>query len=156
APLSNIFGQERSDHAVFADQGVPVLFFSDATGGCYHTPGDDPGVVHFGKILRSAWMGSRFVRELADGAGRPRFAEPGLPLFPDAVALRDLLRRASCELPESGLGPSDVATFESSLATLEAIVARGESGFGGNDPVTVAQTALSLVNLMSGLPCQRN
>ncbi|MFM7140664.1 MAG: M28 family peptidase, partial [Alphaproteobacteria bacterium] len=101
APLSNIFGQERSDHAVFADQGVPVLFFSDATGGCYHSPGDDPGIVHFGKILRSAWMGSRFVRDLADGAGRPRFSEPGLPLYPDAVALRDLLRRASCELPES-------------------------------------------------------
>ena len=101
-------------------------------------------------------MGARFVQELADGAGRPRYARPGLPVWSDAVALRDLLRRASCELPESGLGPSDVATFEAALASLEEIVARGESGFGGDDPVVVAQTALSLVNLMSGLPCQRN
>ena len=156
APLSNIFGQERSDHAVFANRGVPVLFFSDATGGCYHSPGDDAEIVHDAKVLRSAWMGTRFVRELSDGEGRPRYSAPALPLYRDAVSLRDLVRRASCELGESGLGPQEVATYESALASLDAIVARGESGFSGDDAVAVAQTALGLVNMLSGLPCQRN
>jgi len=156
APLSNIFGQERSDHAVFANKGVPVLFFSDATGGCYHTTGDDVAIVHDAKILRSAWMGTRFVRELADGEGRPRYSAPALPLYRDAVSLRDLVRRASCELGESGLGPQDVATYENALASLDAIVARGESAFSGDDAVAVAQTALGLVNMLSDLPCQRN
>ena len=156
APLSNIFGQERSDHAVFANKGVPLLFFSDATGGCYHTPGDDESIVHDTKVLRSAWMAARFVQELADGEGRPRFSAPGLPLFRDAVSLRDLIRRASCELGESGLGPQEVATYESAAASLDAIVARGEGAFSGDDSVAVAQTALGLVNLLSELPCQRN
>jgi len=156
APLSNIFGQERSDHAVFANRGVPVLFFSDATGGCYHSPDDDAEIVHDAKILRSAWMGTRFVRELADGDTRPRYSAPALPLYRDAVSLRDLVRRASCELGESGLGPQEVATYESALASLDAIVARGEDAFSGDDAVAVAQTALGLVNMLSGLPCQRN
>src|SRR5438309_596742 len=36
-PLSYIFGQLRSDYANFVARQVPTVFFSDATGGCYHT-----------------------------------------------------------------------------------------------------------------------
>lgn len=156
APLSNLFGQGRSDHEVFAGRGIPVLFFSDATGGCYHTPGDDESTVHYGKVLRSAWMGTRIVQALADGPTRPAFTRPGLPLFSDAVALRDLLRRSLCETGESGVGAAELAAVEQALATLDGIAAHGEEAFGGQDPVVVAQTALSMVELLTSLPCQRN
>ena len=48
--LSLLFGQGRSDHAVLVSAGVPSVFFSDATSGCYHTVEDDIDVVDFAKL----------------------------------------------------------------------------------------------------------
>ena len=48
--LSVVFGQGRSDHVNFVSAGVPTVFFSDATGPCYHTDSDDLAVVDYGKL----------------------------------------------------------------------------------------------------------
>ena len=50
ASSASIFGQGRSDHVNFINVGVPTVFFSDATGPCYHTDSDDVAVVDFDKL----------------------------------------------------------------------------------------------------------
>ena len=59
--LSVVFGQGRSDHVNFINVGVPTVFFSDATGPCYHTDSDDDAVyvvaVHDGRSASSATTG---------------------------------------------------------------------------------------------------
>jgi hypothetical protein len=154
-PLSNVFGQGRSDHVNFVNGRVPVLFFSDTTSGCYHTPGDDLDTVHFGKALRTAWIALRVVLDLANGPTRPTFRNPRvLPGYEDTVALRDTLATGLCEAEASGLTPDDVMQVESWLATLEPIVAAGS--ITQPQQGVVAEIALGAVELLESLPCQRN
>jgi len=42
---STVFGESRSDYKNFVDHRVPTVFFSDSTGPCYHTTGDDLSIV---------------------------------------------------------------------------------------------------------------
>src|SRR3954454_6163869 len=65
ADLSLLFGQGRSDHATFADAGVPVVFFSDATSGGYHTSQDDMEHLDAGKLAREIDLGETVAREVA-------------------------------------------------------------------------------------------
>ena len=53
--LSAVFGQFRSDYTNFIVSGVPTVFFSDSTGPCYHTTGDEVEIVPVGKHLER-WM----------------------------------------------------------------------------------------------------
>src|SRR6185503_8364029 len=71
--LSALFGQNRSDYVAFMNARVPIIFFSDTTGGCYHTPGDDLANAQIGKALRTAWAAFRLSVALANGASRPAF-----------------------------------------------------------------------------------
>jgi len=64
-PLSLSLGLSRSDHSSFADVNVPLVFFSDATGGCYHTNGDEVGVVDFGKLEKEGQIGLKLTLDLA-------------------------------------------------------------------------------------------
>lgn len=155
--LGAIFGQGRSDYAPFLGARIPILFFSDTTGGCYHTPGDDVGILHLGKAVRTAWLTLRLVRALADAPGRPAFREPSPPLgFDDAATLRTTFARGLCSAAESGVSAAQEAEIRGWIAELDAILARGPAAFGNEDIVTVGQTALDAVALLTSLPCQRN
>ena len=48
--VSAIFGQSRSDYVNFTWAGIPTVFFTDATGPCYHTAQDEVDVVDFWKL----------------------------------------------------------------------------------------------------------
>src|SRR5690606_7570774 len=48
--VSAIFGQGRSDYIHFLNARVPIVFFGDSSGPCYHEPGDDPEIVDIGKL----------------------------------------------------------------------------------------------------------
>jgi hypothetical protein len=155
--FSNLFGQDRSDHATFVRRGVPSLFVSDTTGGCYHTPGDDVGVVHVGKALRQTWLAFRLVHALADAPARPSFAAPRpLPGYADAAVLRDTLASGLCEAAGSGLDAGDVATVEGWIAALDAIDAAGPATFTPAKAITIGLTALDAIDLLTSLPCQPN
>jgi cysteine-rich repeat protein len=155
--LSAIFGQGRSDYAPFLAASVPVLFFSDTTGGCYHTPGDDLATVHVGKALRTAWIAFRLVTALADADARPAFtAEQPIPTFADAVTLEAALVRGLCNAAASGLAPADIARVEGWVAQLEAIVSAGPGAFRPPDAVAVGFLALDAISLLTSLPCQAN
>ena len=77
-PLSLVFGQGRSDYVAFEQVGVPTVFFSDSTGGCYHTTSDDVDIVDFGKHEKQARIGYYVTSGLIDGDERPTFTS-GLP-----------------------------------------------------------------------------
>jgi hypothetical protein len=152
-----IFGQGRSDYAPFLAARVPILFFSDTTGGCYHTPGDDAAIVHVGKAVRTAWLVLRVVRALTEGLERPAFRDP-LPLvtYADAVTLRAIFERSLCEAAASGLQPDDEAQVRAWIGELDAVLARGPAAFSDVDLAAVGQMAVTAVSILTSLPCQRN
>ena len=76
--LSVVFGQGRSDHVSFIANGVPSVFFTDATNACYHTAQDDLDRCRF----RQTGPAGRH----RDGpAGRPRFDGHTSPTFDPAA-----------------------------------------------------------------------
>ena len=83
--LSSIFGQNRSDYVSFLAKQVPSVFFTDATGPCYHTNDDEIGIVDFDKLDQQIAIALRVTRELAGTDDPPEFT-PG-------YAARDLRRR---------------------------------------------------------------
>jgi peptidase M28-like protein len=152
--LSHVFGQGRSDYANFANGGVPIVFFTDATGACYHTAGDEVREVDFRKLAQQSGVAFRTVVALAEADAAPAFVAPGDPLvaFEDAVALRDVLARA---IPaDLGLFPPDVQTLlTANLATLETLVTEGAGAFEEADGGVVLLRAANVLNQLTALDC---
>jgi len=63
--FSHIFGQGRSDYVNFTNHSVPVVFFSDATGPCYHTNQDETAIVDFGKLDEQSGIALELTSDLA-------------------------------------------------------------------------------------------
>src|SRR5262249_24220588 len=103
--LGYIFGQLRSDYANFVAHQVPTVFFSDATGSCYHTTGDDVGIVDFGKLRAQSRTAFRLVTALADTTTPPGFSPPvaTLATYDDAVVVSRLVDMGAAD---AGLFPS--------------------------------------------------
>ena len=98
--LSVVFGQGRSDHVNFINVGVPTVFFSDATGPCYHTDSDDDAVVDYGKLNAQIGILQRTVQTLANTNTLPTFTPTGTPLatYADALVLRDAIDALQVDL----------------------------------------------------------
>jgi hypothetical protein len=151
-PVSLVFGQERSDYVAFTEAGVPAVFFGDSTGGCYHTAGDEVGVVDFGKLERQARIGYYMARGLIESDARPAFV-PDLPVatFDDAVEIRDVFARG---LTDVGLfAPDDQARLLDFQSALEELVADGEAEFGFDDLGPLLVGTASAVGLLPTLAC---
>ncbi|MBL9078042.1 MAG: M28 family peptidase [Planctomycetes bacterium] len=67
----------RSDHANFAQKGVPVAFFFTGLHRDYHQPSDTPDKIHYEKLLRVARYVYDIAFTLAQQPGRPQI-DPGL------------------------------------------------------------------------------
>ena len=111
-PVSFIFGQLRSDYANFVLRGrVPTVFFSDSTGGCYHTTGDTFDVVDTRKLAIQSRIGFRLTAALAETDAPPPFRDPNpaLATYADAVNVN---RVFSLSLPDQALfAPADQAAL---------------------------------------------
>ena len=151
--LSYIFGQGRSDYVNFVNAGVPSVFFSDSTGGCYHTSGDDVDVVDFGKLETQSDIGLALTRALAETASPPPFAgpQPGLATYDDAVVIDDAVDMATADL---GLfSPADQATILGIQSDLDAIVAAGPGSFDSAAVTTLLVDTVDLVSLLTNVDC---
>jgi hypothetical protein len=154
AMLSAIFGQLRSDYASFLGVQVPSIYFTDATGPCYHTAQDEVDVVDFAKLRRQIRTGLAVARRLASSPARPVFA-PGAPLatYADAVAITRVVERALPDLRR--FSDSDQQTGLAILAELERIVAAGPAAFGPDDVGTLLGDAATLVvEIVPQGPCE--
>ena len=154
-PFSYIFGQLRSDYANFVNAGVPTVFFSDSTGGCYHTSGDDVRVVNFPKLAQQTAIAFRTVVALAEASAPPVFTppNPNLAVFEDAVSLQQALAPAvAADL--ALFGSDDQATITSYKAQVDQIVADGPSQFDTTDVGTILTAAINLIGVLTRGGCK--
>lgn len=150
--VSSIFGQNRSDYINFINSGVPTVFFSDSTGPCYHTTGDDFSVVDFGKLYQQINIASDLTTQLASGALTPAFnGSAPLATFEDAVSIDAVLQLALTDLAR--FTPAQQATVQGAANAIAAIVAAGSANFDGNDINTLLANSVSLVSLLASGEC---
>jgi hypothetical protein len=146
--VSAIFGQYRSDYTRFMGVQVPVVFFSDSTGPCYHTVDDEVGVVDFGKLDRQVTMSVALTRALGNGDGRPTW-NAGAPLasFDDVVAIEAVVSRS---LPDAGsLPPSAQADLAAAHDLLLGLIADGPGAFDSNDYSGLFNAVLDLSEILT-------
>jgi hypothetical protein len=142
--LSSIFGQNRSDYVSFLAKQVPSVFFTDATGPCYHTNDDEIGVVDFGKLEQQIGIALSVTRQLANTSDPPAFA-PNTPLvtYADAVVLQratELIWR-----DRDRFSAQDQDTLNTIRTDLTNIVLDGRAAFGSDDVSTVLGHAATVV-----------
>ena len=149
--LSVIFGQGRSDHATFVDAHVPAVFFTDATGPCYHTAQDEIGIVDFWKLRFEAKSGLDTVTGLIDG-DRPTFVgSTPLATFADAVVIAQLMNTGAVDLGR--FSAAQQAVLVQFRDDLNAIVAAGADNFGPDDVNTILIGAANLVSILATGTC---
>jgi hypothetical protein len=142
--LSSIFGQNRSDYVSFLAKQVPSVFFTDATGPCYHTSDDEVGVVDFTKLDRQIGIALRVTRELANTDTPPAFA-PNTPLvaYADAVVLQRVMERLWRD--RERFSADDQQTLSDIREDVTRIVVDGRAAFGSDDVGTVLGHAATVV-----------
>lgn len=150
--FSLIFGQGRSDHAVLAGAGVPTVFFSDATGPCYHTVDDEMAVVDLTKMGAQYDSTLRLTLDLATRNGVPTYMS-GLPLatYADAVTFQTVMQQLAPDLPTfSAADQQDLATH---AATIDQIVTAGAANFDDTAMVSMLLAAQASVTILGHGAC---
>ncbi len=146
--LSLLFGQGRSDHAVFAEAEVPVVFFTDANNACYHTSQDDLTTVDFDKLAQQIPPGEVLARDLATTDAVPEFdASVPAASFQDAVSMLAVMSGAQPDLAR--FPPETQRTAEQYLADLEAMVDAGEAAFDDAAVSTLLGGAVEIVEALT-------
>jgi Peptidase family M28 len=153
-PVSYIFGQLRSDYANFVAHGVPTVFFSDSTGGCYHTTGDTFDVVDRRKLTIQTRIGFRVTAALADTTAPPPFRapNPALATFRDAESIARVFSAAQGDL--ALFPPVDRTMLEQIQRDLEGVVQAGPGAFGPEQVSVVLNAALQGIGALTRMPCQ--
>jgi hypothetical protein len=153
--LSYIFGQLRSDYANFVAHQVPTVFFSDATGGCYHTTGDDVRIVDFGKLRAQTRIAFRLAVALAEAATPPAFlpTNPTLATYEDAVVLSQVVDTGLADL--ALFSDADQAVIQGVATELAGIVSDGPALFDGVDVGTLLGDAVKVLDALGHLGCRR-
>jgi len=151
--VSYIFGQGRSDYLNFVAVSVPTIFFSDSTGPCYHTSGDEIDVVDFGKLEKQTAIATRVAFDLIDTPTPPAFAgpNPALASYSDAVAIGSAVTAALADL--ALFSPGDQTTLQNLEAQIAAIVADGEANFDSSDVTTLLGNSVTLISLLTNSTC---
>jgi hypothetical protein len=160
-PLSQTFGQDRSDYTWFVAESVPFVFFGDSTNACYHSAADEIELVDFGKLAQQAEIAFRVVLALSESDERPTFVgATGLDRYADLVVLSDVLTSALADLEHISAEPGGCVqagpgSCREDLVALEA-TARGWVDAGPGDYVSGAAivAALGAIDVARfGLPC---
>lgn len=150
--LSLLFGQGRSDHAVFADAGIPVVFFTDANAPCYHTTGDELEIVDFDKLDQQIGTALRLTQDLASTDDVPEYT-PDTPAatYEDAQSMLDILEQGEPDF--SRFPAEDEAASRQFLTDLTAIVDAGPEAFDDAAVGTLLQGSVGIVSALSTGEC---
>ena len=151
--LSLIFGQGRSDHAPFVDAGVPAVFLSDGTNGCYHTVDDEVGRIDFDKLDQQLLSATALVGRLVNADDVPEFdPAPRTVTYDDAVEIERLVIAAEPDF--ALLGPGGRATAEQFLVDLGAVVDTGPDAFDGAATVVLLEGAGRFIEALAQAECE--
>lgn len=151
--LSSIFGQNRSDYVSFLAKQVPTVFFTDATGPCYHTSDDEIGIVDFDKLDQQIAIALRATRELANTDSPPGFAS-GTPLvtYADVVVLQRVMELIWRDRDRFSV--QDQGTLDTIRTDLTRIVLEGQAAFGSDDANTaLGHAATVVISILPKGPC---
>jgi Zn-dependent M28 family amino/carboxypeptidase len=123
-----LFGQGRSDHAAFVDAGIPSVFLTDATNGCYHTVDDEVGIVDFGKLDQQLVTAKALVRTLVSSDEIPVFDPvPAPTTYDDAVQMLEFISAAEPDF--ALLRTAGRIAAERYLVNVRAVVDAGPESF---------------------------
>lgn len=152
--VSYLLGEGRSDYKNFVDKHVPTVFFSDSTGPCYHTTGDDLSIVNFVKLRAQAKTAFRTVVALADAETVPTFVprNPQGASYGDAVSLLGVFTAAQADL--ALFSATDAAAIRAMTARAQQIVDRGPSHFGGGDALTLLGDVSNAIDILTRSGCR--
>ena len=152
AMLSSIFGQNRSDYVNFINAGIPSVFFTDATGPCYHTVDDELGIVDFDKLDVQIATALAVTRELANTTTPPAFVS-GTPLatFDDAVEASRIINRAYSD--RGRFSAVDQQTLTDLRTDVNAVVREGRAAFDNADVGRLLSGAAQFVEIMTHGTC---
>jgi Peptidase family M28 len=152
AHLSAIFGQNRSDYVNFINRSVPSVFFTDATGPCYHTVDDEIGVVDFDKLDAQVATAYATVRELARTATPPAFV-PGTPLatYDDLVQASAVVDRAYAD--RARFSTADQEELTTIRDEAHRLVAEGRAAFGSDDVGVLLGQAARFIDILTHGTC---
>lgn len=122
---SDLLVLNRSDYGPFRSRQVPFLFFTTGENPRYHSPQDTPDSMDYPKLATI----SQVIHELAVTATNadtvPRWSNsPDNPLA-EAITIRDVLRQLIENREALGLGAAQMYLMNSTLHSLDGIVARG-------------------------------
>jgi hypothetical protein len=152
-PLSEAFGQGRSDYRPFALAGVPTVFFGDGSSACYHTAGDDLSRVDWKKLAQQSAIAFRTVLALTEGATAPVFAPPNAaPVYEDTLELQRVLALAvPADLPL--FSPEAQAKLQFGADVIDQIADDGPAEFDAADAGSTLIQAGIFVTELEALPC---
>jgi len=150
--LSLLFGQGRSDHAVFADAGVPIVFFTDANTPCYHTSQDDVTNLDFDKLGQQMLTAEALAQEMAATDEVPEYDPTAPPAtYEDAVSMLEVVSSAE---EDFDLFDADAqAAAEQFLIDLNTMVDAGEPAFDDAAVSTLLGGSVEVVEALSTGTC---
>ena len=147
--LSGVFARGRSDHAPFVDAGIPAVFLSDLTNGCYHTVDDEFERLDLDKYASQLDLLTDLTGELSSGGLTPSY-EPAAVSYEDALSVAELMRGAEQDLDRFGARAGEV---ERAIAVVESIVADGAAAFDGTSAARLLGVASQLIDALTDTPC---
>ena len=150
--LSLLFGQGRSDHANFANAGVPIVFFTDANTPCYHTSQDDLSNLDFDKLGQQILTAEALTRDMTSTDDLPEYDGTAPPAtYDDAVSMLGVV---SAGQPDFDLfDEASRATAEQFLADLNTMVDAGPDAFDDDAVSTLLGGSVDIVESLSTGEC---
>ena len=151
--LSVAFGQSRSDHAPFVGAGVPSVFFSDATGGCYHTAEDEYSIVDFDKLRREIATARAVTVSVGNADDAPTFvATRPQVTYDDAVANARVHERTRADLHRFSPGQQD--TLNAARQSVATALEGGRDDFTAEDASSVLSASVQWLSTMTAPACE--
>jgi hypothetical protein len=122
---ADILVLNRSDYGPFRSRSIPFLFFTTGENPRYHKPSDTPETLNYPKLTAISRMIDQIVVKAANSPAVPRWQKNPDNPFAEAVVIHDVLRLLLKNKDDLKLGSPQLYLINSTLATLEEIVARG-------------------------------
>jgi Zn-dependent M28 family amino/carboxypeptidase len=116
----------RSDYGPFKARRVPFLFFSTGENPRYHTPRDTPETLDYPKMTAISRTIDGVIVKAATAAKVPAWTEPPEYAASEPAAIRDAIRSLLDHRERLRIGPNQALLMRTTLARLDAIVARGQ------------------------------
>ncbi len=136
----------------FLAASVPSVFFTDATGPCYHSAQDEVGVVDFAKLGQQILIALDVTRDLAATDAPPSFVgSTPLATYDDALALAPVADRLWID--RDLFSAEDRALLTQGRANIAAIIAQGRAAFTDASVATLLGGAASVVGILTHGEC---